>query len=271
MRTTTASGSHASRGVKRKRPQPNDRPPRASNDMLNEIDTPMSDSSANIPAGDGDSSEYEDDPDSEHETSYRPRLDARSFILQTNLNDRPRTLNSPATAIVDRHNVDQRSTSQTTQRRVRPIIESDDDDDNDGDEIRPYDHVDVTNKAHARADRSPADSSNPRKKQRQPRTKNHYVGGYEHDGDDPDANFIQPEDNANSLPDDVAREVRFNIKGKTAKELLALLHQYLSHFKQNLATFESEQSQMKRKLKKLTGLNDTEMHEVYEEVPVATA
>lgn len=242
--------------------------------MPNEDDAQLSDSSANIPAGDGDSSEYEDDPESEPEAPNRPRLDARAFILQTSSNDRSRTVNSPATATGDGHHVERTSAAQTTQRRVRPIIESDDEDDdgnnaNHGDEIRPSDHVNASNEAQARVDRSPADSSNPRKKQRRSRNKKHYVGGYEHDGDDPDANFIQPEDNANSLPDDVAREVRFNIKGKTANELLALLHDNLSLFKQNIAMFESEKAQMKRKLKKLVGLNDTEMREVYEEVLVA--
>lgn len=267
---TTASAPHELRGVKRKRSQRNNRPPRVTNDMLSEEDdAPMSDSSANIPAGDGDSSEYEDDPDSDREAPSRPRLDDRAFILQANSNDPTRK----AKANGERHNVNQQSTSQTTQRRVRPIIESDDDedddDDNDGDEIRLSDRVradDLANESYSKADRSLADSSNSQKKSRRPRKKQHYVGGYAHDGDDADANFIQPEDNANSLPDDVAREIRLNIKGKSVTELLALMHQNLALFKQNIAIFESEKSQMKRKLRNLNGLNDTDMREVYEEV-----
>ncbi|OQS06431.1 hypothetical protein THRCLA_01517, partial [Thraustotheca clavata] len=81
---------------------------------------------------------------------------------------------------------------------------------------------------------SPERYSEPRKKRKKPR----YVGGYLISEED---NFIQPEDNAMDLPDDVQNDTGFRL-GKSAKDLL---HQYKVHteqFKLVLARFASEKN-----------------------------
>ncbi|OQR87874.1 hypothetical protein ACHHYP_07914 [Achlya hypogyna] len=76
-----------------------------------------------------------------------------------------------------------------------------------------------------------------RHRHRKQRKKRRYVGGYLEEAD----NFIQPEDNAMDLPDDVRKDTGFRL-GKTSKDLL---HQYALHaeqFQLVLADFEKTKS-----------------------------
>ncbi|ETV71045.1 hypothetical protein H257_13470 [Aphanomyces astaci] len=68
------------------------------------------------------------------------------------------------------------------------------------------------------------------------RKRRHFVGGY--DGDN---NFIQPEDNAMDLPDDVQQDTGFAL-AKTTKELKLQYQQHATAFELALQTFESMRS-----------------------------
>ncbi|EQC36379.1 hypothetical protein, variant [Saprolegnia diclina VS20] len=70
----------------------------------------------------------------------------------------------------------------------------------------------------------PQDVLEPRVRRQKRAKKRRYVGGYLEEAD----NFIQPEDNAMELPDDVRKDTGFRL-GKTSKDLL---HQYAVHTEQ---------------------------------------
>ncbi|KDO20601.1 hypothetical protein SPRG_12957 [Saprolegnia parasitica CBS 223.65] len=73
-------------------------------------------------------------------------------------------------------------------------------------------------------DDEPQDAPQPRVRRQKRAKKRRYVGGYLEEAD----NFIQPEDNAMELPDDVRKDTGFRL-GKTSKDLL---HQYAVHTEQ---------------------------------------
>ena len=69
--------------------------------------------------------------------------------------------------------------------------------------------------------------------------KNRFVGGYLHRGDDPDANFIQPEDDAMDLPDDVAKETGF-VPASTISGLTEQLRSQQAKFDAQLASIQAQ-------------------------------
>ncbi|CAK4082996.1 unnamed protein product [Aphanomyces euteiches] len=77
-------------------------------------------------------------------------------------------------------------------------------------------------------DRSPTDQSPIRRRKKRKR----FVGGY--DGDN---NFIQPEDNAIDLPEDVQIDTGFKL-GKTSKDLLKQYREHSARFEEALQTFQ---------------------------------
>ncbi|TYZ69178.1 hypothetical protein PybrP1_012175 [[Pythium] brassicae (nom. inval.)] len=95
-----------------------------------------------------------------------------------------------------------------------------------------------------------------------PSKKRRYVGGYFHSGDDADATFIQPEDNANALPDDVARGIGFRL-GKSKAELKAQLAAIADALTAHLRTFRDEKDLVTQKSKRASSLPVDELLAFY--------
>lgn len=95
--------------------------------------------------------------------------------------------------------------------------------------------------------------------------KRRYVGGYFHSGDDADATFIQPEDDANALPDDVARDIGLRL-GKSKAELKAQLATVAGTLTANLRAFEDEKDLITQKSKRASSLPVNELQDFYRQV-----
>ncbi|DBA03321.1 TPA: hypothetical protein N0F65_011680 [Lagenidium giganteum] len=91
-----------------------------------------------------------------------------------------------------------------------------------------------------------------------------YVGGYDHGGDGEDGNFIQPEDNAASLPEDVQEKINFKL-GKTKVELKQQFVERSEMFAANLALFEKRKLDMDSRLTNVAALNQEELDRLYSE------
>lgn len=77
--------------------------------------------------------------------------------------------------------------------------------------------------------------------------KKRYVGGYAHGAGDADGTFIQPEGNTDELPEDVAKELQFEL-GKTKAELRHQLDIVVDRLTANLREFETRRSTANRDL-----------------------
>lgn len=95
--------------------------------------------------------------------------------------------------------------------------------------------------------------------------KRRYVGGYHHGGDDPDATFIQPEDNPTALPDDVARETQF-VLADTKEGLRKQVKERFKLFNENLATFAQEKASVESRMRNLSGASADEVRALYRKV-----
>lgn len=91
------------------------------------------------------------------------------------------------------------------------------------------------------------------------------MGGYLHSGDDVDATFIQPEDNPNALPDDVAREIGFKL-GKSKAELKAQLATSASSLTANLRAFNDQKDLIDLKIKRASALTSEELRDFHRQV-----
>lgn len=164
-------------------------------------------------------------------------------------------------------------------RRRRQIIESDDDDSSSGaesseprdlqstrhqqeSEPAPLDrHVStlaLPSESRTSSQHKPARVRSSKKRRR-------YVGGYLHSGDDVDATFIQPEDNANALPDDVARELAFKL-GKTKAELRSQLATIAQTLTTNLRAFDAERASVKQLTKRAPTLTLEKLTALHQQV-----
>lgn len=95
--------------------------------------------------------------------------------------------------------------------------------------------------------------------------KRRYVGGYFHSGDDVDATFIQPEDNANALPDDVARGIGFKL-GKSKAELKAQLATIAGQLTTNLREFKDQKDLISQRNKRVSAMPADELEDFYRQV-----
>ncbi|KAG7397229.1 hypothetical protein PHYBOEH_001107 [Phytophthora boehmeriae] len=92
-----------------------------------------------------------------------------------------------------------------------------------------------------------------------------YVGGYEQDGDDADATFIQPEGDPAELPEDVIRDTGLRLR--TTKEgLKAQLHEVYTEQKKNMVYFQEEQKEINLKMSSLSGMPMSDLKNLHEKV-----
>lgn len=89
-----------------------------------------------------------------------------------------------------------------------------------------------------------------------------FVGGYEHDGDDPDATFIQPEDNPAALPDDVARITKFK-PAKTKRGLRDQFEERFMAFKEHLKSFADERATVESRLGEISSASADQLRDLY--------
>lgn len=119
------------------------------------------------------------------------------------------------------------------------------------------------NKKHKQKKRSvDRESSSERVETTTTSRKRRYVGGYLHGGDDPDATFIQPEDNPAALPDDVARETQF-VLADTKEGLRRQFNERLQIFTDNLAAFARERVKLDTRLRKLSSASVDEVRALH--------
>ena len=112
--------------------------------------------------------------------------------------------------------------------------------------------------AQGRRDRKPH-----RKKQKAKRRR--YVGGYEKNGEDADAMFIQPEGDPAELPEDVIRETGLKL-ASTKKELMVQLEEIFAQQQKNMASFHDEQNMVNLQLKNLTEMSLADLRDLYTKV-----
>lgn len=123
-------------------------------------------------------------------------------------------------------------------------------------EWRPYSHI--INSSSGESDVAPQPSVKPKRKRK-------YVGGYRHDGDDEDANFIQPEHGEQSLPDDVADGVGFKL-GATKNDLEKQRRQTYRLLKSSIRRGEERKQLLDQTYRKFHSLEPSELHELYDKV-----
>jgi hypothetical protein len=97
-----------------------------------------------------------------------------------------------------------------------------------------------------------------------------YVGGYDHDGDNRDAVFIQPEGNPEELPEDVVREVGVRL-ATTKHALLVQLEDTFAQQQKNMTSFHAEQNDVDQKMKDLAGMPLSDLQELGRKVSLAVA
>lgn len=156
-------------------------------------------------------------------------------------------------------------------RRRRRIVESDESSSESDDARRRYQQ-----QQRHKQQRSPQSPQKPHRQNSRPeqqqrarvrtsKKRRRYVGGYLHSGDDVDATFIQPEDNANALPDDVARAIGFKL-GKSKGELKAQLATSASSLTENLRAFNDQKDLIDLKIKRASALTTEELRDFHRQV-----
>ncbi|KAL7690382.1 hypothetical protein Plhal304r1_c012g0046151 [Plasmopara halstedii] len=92
-----------------------------------------------------------------------------------------------------------------------------------------------------------------------------FVGGYEHNEDDADGRFIQPEGNPDELPDDVIRVTGLRLE-TTRDGLMNQLNEVFVQQKNNIAAFHEKQKTMDQKIKTLSEMHLSDLLVLYREI-----
>jgi hypothetical protein len=232
---------------------------------------------ANAPSLGGDDEVASDGDQVVHKVAGTGLLhvDDRAFLLRTEASARPHTKPAEVPNSVpsaerkqkkpsERHSKREKERARAAKDKRRSIPNV-----NGAQEPSTDDGADAhvsRNKKHKHKKRSEdRESSSERVDTSMSSRKRRYVGGYLHGGDDPDATFIQPEDNPTALPDDVARETQF-VLADTREGLRRQVDERLQLFNQNLASFARERAKMDPRLRKLSGASVDEVRALHWQV-----
>ncbi|KAL4128850.1 hypothetical protein PRIC2_007830 [Phytophthora ramorum] len=104
-----------------------------------------------------------------------------------------------------------------------------------------------------------------RRRRRHKSSRRRYVGGYEHDGNDADRAFIQPEGDPADLPEDVARETGVRLK-KTKNGLMVQLQETFAQQQRHMTDFHKEQASVNQKVVKMEQLPLPDFRSLYKKV-----
>ncbi|KAG4048035.1 hypothetical protein PC123_g16639 [Phytophthora cactorum] len=173
--------------------------------------------------------------------------------------------------------------SIVTQRRRHRILDSSDEessDDGDAGDNRSHspDQPEHVKRNGARSNESLAaggreqgsrektvDQYRRRKRKQRKIRRRRFVGGYEHNEEDADGMFIQPEGNPDELPEDVIRETRLRLK--TSKDgLMKQLQEVFAQQQKNIANFHEEQRTVDQKMKNLPGMPLSDLQDLHRKV-----
>ncbi|ETL36471.1 hypothetical protein L916_11546 [Phytophthora nicotianae] len=179
--------------------------------------------------------------------------------------------------------VEQPTVSTVKQRRRHRILDSSDEESSDGDEAgdkrnRNPDQPDHLKRTNAQSNEFLAAGGSEqgnrensvdqhRRRQRKKRKTNRlrFVGGYEHNAEDADGRFIQPEGNPDDLPEDVARETGIRL-ASTRHGLMKQLQEVFAQQQENIANFHEEQKMVDQKMEDLSGMPMSDLQDLYRKV-----
>lgn len=187
------------------------------------------DDDVEIPLPKSDESDYAESDSNEYEKEGdKRRINDDTFIMDIDLYDK-----SSKKRTKDKKKKHQRTSrkevhSRSRDKRMRRVIEDDDDDDNDSvEQYMPYG-------------------------KKLPR----WEVGYSRED-----NFIQPEGDPNTLPEDVARRVNI-VLGRTKAELRQQWDIYSSKLLQDLQEFDSRKNRVRHTLANLNTITNNELQDV---------
>ncbi|KAG7390626.1 hypothetical protein PHYPSEUDO_007088 [Phytophthora pseudosyringae] len=171
--------------------------------------------------------------------------------------------------------------SQAKQRRRHRILDSSDEESADGGAADAYrshtpdqpEHIKLTealsNESLATEGTAqvscgiPTDQHHRRKRKKHKTNSRHFVGGYEHDGEDD--GFIQPEGNPTELPEDVVRETELKL-ANTKDELMDQLQEIFAQQQENMAGFHEEKKVVKQQMKHLAEIPLADLQALHKKI-----
>ncbi|KAI9992774.1 hypothetical protein PInf_014642 [Phytophthora infestans] len=226
----------------------------------------------------------EDPPSSGDEREDKrvvPKIDEDMFVLsERNRSSLEASSRPPTDTEAPSPRVKQ---SVVKQRRRLRILDSSDDDSSDGDDpgdnrshspdqsehlqrnaVRSIDLLAGGGSAPDTGGKS-VDQQQRRQRKKRKASRRRYVGGYEHNEEDPDGTFIQPEGNPDELPADVVRETGIRLK-KTKDGLMKQLQEVFAQQQKNMADFHVEQKTVDRELKNLSEMPLSDLQDLHRKV-----
>ncbi|CAH0518572.1 unnamed protein product [Peronospora belbahrii] len=228
-----------------------------------------------------DQSQQDQDEADENQQNMS-KIDEEMFVLSDGSNSSREVLSQPfgksvmpkSSGIVDMAEIF--SSKQSTRRRNR-ILDSSDEESSDEDDTganesgntdrpEPVQRADTGGNELLVEGESVQVSRDRKPRRKRPKAKRRrYVGGYEKDGEDGDAMFIQPEGDPAELPEDVIRETGLKL-ASTKKELMDQLEDIFAQQQKNMASFHDEQNRVTQQLKNLTEMSSADLRDLYNKI-----